>query len=232
MAMGNIDLAHAVKRLCGAVVSSQVGRTVPPTCVALTAGCTTGCPERRLANKQLGKSLQLLVLLPSLRTAIKCFCSGSVYLEAFFQAAPFLSSLGTISHTIVFLSHLQEEQSAWTCSQYDSPPRGQEQWAESQYSLKLPICEAADERCRQSFFSVTNTWNMISSQFCLQAVWDVDFQFSHIMQNGFLLTLLLQLLINRPNNNTITTTPTDLYFSLNSFSVRTWPDQMASSFLS
>lgn len=124
MAMGNIHLAHAVKWLCGAVVSSQVGRAVPPPCVALTAGCTTGCPQRRLANKPLGKSLQLLVLLPSLRTAIKCFCSGSVYLEALFQAAPFLSSLGTIFSTIVFLSHLQEEQSSWTCSRYHSSPQG------------------------------------------------------------------------------------------------------------
>lgn len=123
MAMGNTHLACAVKLPCGAVVSSQVGRAVPPTCAALAAAYSTGCPERRLANKQLGKSLQLLVPLPSLRTAIKCFCSGSADLEASFQAAPFLSSFGTISHTIIFLSHLQEEQSAWTCSQYHSPPQ-------------------------------------------------------------------------------------------------------------
>lgn len=131
---GNTHLACAVKWPCGTVLSSQVGRAVPPTCAALAAGCSTGCPERRLANKQLGKSLQLLVPLPSLRTAIKCFCSGSADLKSFFQAAPFLSSFGTISHTIIFLSHLQEEQSAWTCSQYHSPPQNQERWAESHIS--------------------------------------------------------------------------------------------------
>lgn len=123
MAMGNTRLACAVKWPCGTALNSQVGRAVPPTCAALAAGCSIGCPERRLANKQLGKSFQLLVPLPSLRTAIKCFCSGSADLEAFFQAAPFLSSFGTISHTIIFLSHLQEEQSAWTCSQYHFPPQ-------------------------------------------------------------------------------------------------------------
>lgn len=123
MAMGNIHWADAVKCLCGAIVRSQVGRAVPPPRVALTAGCATGCPERRLASKQLGKSLQLLLLLPSLGTAMKCFCSGRVDLEAFLQAAPFLSSLGTISHPGVFLSHLQEEQSARIVAKITPLPR-------------------------------------------------------------------------------------------------------------
>lgn len=61
---------------------------------------------------------------------------------------------------------------------------------------------------RQSFFSVTNIWNMINCQLSLQAIWDVDFQFSHMMQNSFLLNLFVQMLINRPNN-TITTKPAD-----------------------
>lgn len=68
---------------------------------------------------------------------------------------------------------------------------------------------------KQSFFSVTNIWNMINCQLCLQAIRDVDCQFSHMMQNSFLLNLFVWMLINRPNN-TITTMPADLYFSLNS----------------
>lgn len=120
--MGKMHLASAVQCLWSSIVL-RVGRAVTPTCIALTAGCATSCPERSLENKQLGKSLQLLVLLPNLRTAIKCCCSGSVYLEAFFQAAPFLSYFDTISHTTIFLSHLQEEHSSWTYSQCHSHPQ-------------------------------------------------------------------------------------------------------------
>lgn len=49
---------------------------------------------------------------------------------------------------------------------------------------------------------------MINCQLCLQAIRGVDFQFSHMMQNSFLLNLFVQMLINRPNN-TITKTPAD-----------------------
>lgn len=51
-AMGKMHLASAVQCLWSSI-ELRVGRAVTPTCIALTAGCATSCPERSLENKQL-----------------------------------------------------------------------------------------------------------------------------------------------------------------------------------
>lgn len=89
MARGNIHLAHAVKWPCGAVVSSQVGRAVPPTCVALTAGCTAGCPERRLANKTAWKELVAACSSPQPQDSHKVFLQWECVFGSFLPGCSF-----------------------------------------------------------------------------------------------------------------------------------------------